>query len=313
MANKNLSAAKKAKNDEFYTQLFDIENEVKHYKSFFEGKVVYLNCDDPEWSNFWKFFELNFVEYKLKRLVSTHYEVDKPSYMLEIIGDQNNDGKIDANDIIKTPLQQNGDFRSPESIELLKQCDVVVTNPPFSLFREYVAQLIEYQKYFLILGNNNAVTYKEIFPLIKDNKMWLGYSSNKTIEFEVPEGYKYSREENGKKYGKVPAITWYTNIPTTKRSEKLILGKRYKPEDYPKYDNYDAIEVSKVVDIPVDYEGVMGVPITFLDKYCPEQFEIVGNEYSENIDKGRVYVNGNRMYSRILIKKKDNENREKTD
>lgn len=308
MANKNLSAAKKAKNDEFYTQLFDIENEIKHYKPFFEGKTVYLNCDDPEWSNFWKFFELNFVEYKLKRLISTHYETDKPSYMLEIIGDQNGDGKIDANDIVKTPLQQNGDFRSPESIELLKQADVVVTNPPFSLFREYIAQLMEFDKKFLVIGSWNAVTYKEIFPLIKNNKIWLGYNAVK--EFRQPDG-------NMKKFGN---ITWFTNIPTTKRSEKLILGKKYKPEEYPRYDNYNAIEVSKVVDIPVDYEGVMGVPITFLDKYCPEQFEIVGisNHYEMAgipFSNGNCYceIGGNRKYVRVFIKRKDNENREKTD
>lgn len=297
MANKNLSAAKKAKNDEFYTQLADIENELHHYKPFFAGKTVYLNCDDPEWSNFWKFFELNFVEYKLKRLISTHYETNKPSYMLEIVGDQNSDGKIDANDIVKTPLQQNGDFRSPESIELLKQADVVVTNPPFSLFREYIAQLIEYEKYFLVLGNKNAITYKEIFPLLKNNKMWLGYNSPK--DFMNPKGELTSTVAG--------LCRWYTNIPTTKRSEKLILGKKYKPEEYPHYDNYDAIEVSKVVDIPIDYDGVMGVPITFLDKYCPEQFEIVElpNTSIPGVIKNAEGKIGNRItYARILIKKK---------
>lgn len=303
MPNTNLSAAKKAKNDEFYTQLFDIENELKHYKDFFKGKTVYLNCDDPEWSNFWKFFELKFEEYKLKRLISTHYETDKPSYKLEIVGDINGDGKVNHLDIIKTPLEQNGDFRSPESIELLKQADVVVTNPPFSLFRKYIAQLIAYEKYFLVIGNKNAITYKEIFPLIKDDKMWLGYNSPKDFI-----------DQDGKITSIVSGLCrWFTNIPTTKRSEKLVLGKHYKPEDYPKYDNYNAIEVSKVVDIPVDYQGVMGVPITFLDKYCPEQFEIVDinpHFYSiieQGLPKPKQLSFGNGKkdpYARVLIKAK---------
>ena len=298
MANKNLSKAKTAKNDEFYTQYKDIESELSHYAAWFNGKRVLANCDDYRVSNFVKYFIDNYWELGLTSFTAVCYDNGTGAWKMDY------DGNVQS---IK-PLQQNGDFRSPESIELLQQCDVVVTNPPFSLFREYIAQLIEYGKYFLVLGNNNAVTYKEIFPLIKNNQMWLGYSANKTMEFEVPEGYTFSREdENGKKYGKVPAITWFTNIPTTKRSEKLILGKKYKPEEYPHYDNYDAIEVSKVVDIPVDYEGVMGVPITFLDKYCPEQFEIVElpNTSIPGVIKNAEGKIGNRItYARVLIKKK---------
>lgn len=273
--NSNLTKAKKAANDEFYTQITDIEKELIHYKDWFKGKIVYCNCDDPEESNFWKFFELNFENYGLKKLIATHFDATKPSYKLELQADIDGDGKITSKDIVKTPLKQNGDFRSEESIELLKECDVVVTNPPFSLFREYVAQLMKYDKKFLIIGNNNAVTYKEIFPLIRDNKLWLGFSANKTLEFRVPANYKAQRMANGVGYCNVPAVSWFTNIPHNKRNEKLILTAKYDPKKYPKYDNYDAIEVGKVVNIPKDYKGVMGVPITFLDKYCPEQFEIV--------------------------------------
>ena len=301
MDNNNLHTAKKEKNDEFYTQYEDIENEVEQYADYLEGKWVYSPCDDYRWSNFTKYFTDNFHRLKLKHFTCTNYDTGDGAFRYDYDGFNKVITKID-----------DGDFRGDYSKALLDEADVIVTNPPFSLFREYIAQLIEYEKYFLVLGNNNAVTYKEIFPLIKDNKMWLGYSANKTMEFEVPEGYKFSREENGKKYGKVPAITWYTNIPTTKRSEKLVLGKHYKPEDYPKYDNYDAIEVAKVVDIPCDYDGVMGVPITFLDKYCPEQFEIVGM-MSGGKDKGLIngndgrlkfYLNNKGVYARILIKKK---------
>ena len=260
--NKNLTAAKKAKADEFYTMLTDVEKELKHYKSQFEGKVVYCNCDDPEESNFWKFFELNFEEYKLKKLISTHYDAEKPTYKLELFADVDGDGKITKGDIIKTPLKQNGDFRSEESIELLKTADIVVTNPPFSLFREYIAQLMKYKKDFLVLGNMNAVTYKEIFPLIRDSKIWWGYNS--PTDFKRPDGSI-----------KKTVTRWYTNIFIKKQNEELILTKTYNPKDYPKYDNYDAIEVGKVADIPKDYNGVMGVPITFLYSYNPKQFEIV--------------------------------------
>jgi hypothetical protein len=282
MANKNLKNAKREKNDEFYTQLTDIEKEVKHYKDQLRDKIVFCNCDDPEYSNFWKYFHLNFKHIGLKKLVSTHFEREKPSYKLE----------YDGETITKTELSQNGDFRSPECIEILKKSDLVITNPPFSLFREYVAQLIEYEKKFLIIGNNNAITYKETFTLIKDNKMWLGYSPRsmkfKTINEEL-------KDVNA---------CWFTNLDTSKRHENLILYKKYTPEEYPRYDNYDAINVDKVSDIPVDYDGVMGVPITFLDKYNPKQFEIIGQTGVDiKLDKGRPYIDGKRMYSRILIKK----------
>jgi len=306
-ANKNLHQAKKAKNDEFYTQLADIERELKHYKDHLKGKIIFCNCDDPEESNFWNYFALNFEHLGLKKLIATHFETDKPSYKLELIADINDDGKINKMDTIKTPLKQNGDFRSPECIEILKEADVVVTNPPFSLFREYVDQLIEYDKKFIIIGNQNAITYKEIFKLIKENKIWLGNSSNIVMEFGLSDDYeRWNRidEKTGKKYGKVPAISWFTNLDYPKRHEDLILYKKYykNEEVYPKYDNYDAIEVNKVKNIPMDYDGVMGVPITFLSKYNPEQFEILGNEYDLEISKGRGYINGKRMYSRIFIK-----------
>lgn len=314
MANSNLHAAKVAKNDEFYTQLTDIEKEVKHYKSQFKDKVVLCNCDDPEESNFWVFFSKQFDNYGLKGLISTHYDDSKPSYMLEM--KRMEDGTVVTE---KTPLMQNGDFRSPECVALLDRADIVVTNPPFSLFREYVAQLVEHNKKFLVLGNTNAVTYKEIFPLIKDGKMWPGYSFNKTMDFEMPDNYELKGkayvDANGKKHGFVPAITWFTNLDTAKRHEKLLLWKTYNDEEFPHYDNYDAIEVAKTADIPADYDGVMGVPITFLDKCCPEQFEIVGLAAGNirglagiptKTGKDGPYINGVLKYGRILIRRKQN-------
>ena len=302
--NKNLTQAKKAKNDEFYTLISDVEKELKHYKSQFEGKVVYCNCDDPEESNFWKFFELNFEEYKLKKLISTHYDAEKPTYKLELSADIDGDGKITKGDIVKTPLKQNGDFRSEESINLLKTSDIVVTNPPFSLFREYIAQLIKYKKKFLIIGNKNAITYKEIFPLIKENKLWLGYYCPN--EFRLPNG-DTTKKVNG-------LCRWFTNLDIKKRHEDLILYKKYTAKDYPKYDNYDAIEVGKVADIPKDYNGAMGVPISFLDKYNPSQFEIVDiNPHfftlvAQGFEKPKQLtlhkVNKKDPYARILIKRK---------
>ena len=297
MGNKNLRKAKKEKNDEFYTQITDIEKELKYYKEQFKDKTVFCNCDDPEYSNFWKYFYLNFEHLGLKKLIATHYEKEKPSYKLE----------YDGKKTIKTTLNQNGDFRSPEAVEILKKADIVVTNPPFSLFREYMAQLMEYGKDFLIVGNQNAVTYKEVFPLLKNNQVWLGYHSG-SFKFEVPNSYgKKNAEigEDGKKYAKLGNITWFTNLDVKKRHEKLILYKTYTPEEYPKYDNYDAIEVSRVANIPVDYDGVMGVPITFLGKYNPEQFEILGQTGVDiELEKGRPYINGKRKYARILIKRK---------
>jgi hypothetical protein len=310
MKNSNLSKAKKVKNDEFYTQISDIEKELKHYKEYFKGKTVFLNCDDPQKSHFWKYFELNFNFLGIKRLISTHYKCGGGSYCLEIIGDLNGDGKIDYKDIKRTELKGNGDFRSDESIALLKQCDIVVTNPPFSLFREFISLLDEHKKQFLIIGNNNAITYKDCFNMIKEDKMWLGVNSNKTMEFELHSNYQtWNRVSlDGKKFGKVPSISWYTNLSHTKRNEDIILYKEYNKTDYPKYDNYDAINVDKVKDIPKDYFKVMGVPITFLTKYNPEQFEIVGIDRPlvEKITGkvSRFKIDNRELYARIVIKRK---------
>lgn len=301
--NKSLHAAKKAKNDEFYTQMTDIEKELRHYKNHFKDKTVFMNCDDPKESNFWKYFHLNFEFFGLKKIIATHYLEGQKSYMLEYEG--GND--VNTSVGVKTNLEEDGDFRSEESINLLKRSDIVVTNPPFSLFREYIAQLIEYNKNFIIMGNQNAITYKEIFPLIKENKVWLGVNTNKTMEFKVPDDYDHTKngriDENGNKYVKVPAISWFTNLEHYKRNEEIILWKSYNEEDNPKYDNYDAIEVSKVKEIPEDYFGAMGVPITFLNKYNPNQFEII--KFRKGDDGKDLVINGKSPYFRILIKRKD--------
>lgn len=296
--NTNLNKAKTAKNDEFYTQLSDIEKELAHYKEHFKDKIVFCNCDDPEESNFWFYFAQNFQFLGLKKLISTHYETDKPSYKLEIVKDVNADGKINNLDVIKTPLIQNGDFRSDECIELLKECDIVVTNPPFSLFREFVAQLVEYDKKFLIIGNKNAITCKEIFNLIKGGLMWLGY--NTPQDFIQPTDL-VKKSLSG-------MTRWFTNLAVKKRHEDLILFRNYNPEKYSKYDNYDAINVDKTVDIPMDYAGVMGVPISFMDKYNPEQFEILGLDVdlvkAISGKASRFYINGKSLYARVVIKNK---------
>ena len=304
MAHANLSNAKKAKNDEFYTQLSDIENELKHYKSHFAGKVVYCNCDDARKSNFFRFFQKKFNDYGLKKLITTSYNENGHGSVLVYEGDTNGNGKLDDNEVKVSELKGNGDFRSEECIEYLKESDIVVTNPPFSLFRDYIATLVQYDKKFLIIGNTNAITYKEVFPLIKENKLWLGWSSfNKGMYFYVPEDYKYAdtykfeKEINERKVMRVSSICWFTNLDHSRRHEDLILYKKYTPEEYPKYDNYDAIEVSKVCEIPKDYDGIMGVPITFLDKYNPSQFEIVGCA-NNPIIKGKL------IYKRLLIKRK---------
>lgn len=278
MKNTNLHKAKKAKKDEFYTRLDDVAEELRHYKPHFKGKVVLCNCDDPEWSAFWKYFHLNFNELGLKKLISTHYDADNATYKMEYHGEDDNDCSVGT----KTRLEGNGDFRNAEGVALLKEADIVVTNPPFSLFREYIAQLMEYDKKFLIIGNKNAYTYKEVFPLFKNSKVWAGYSSPK--EFIQPDTDK-PRQMNG-------LTRWYTNLEITKRKEKLILWKKYTPEEFPKYDNYDAINVNKVCDIPCDYDGVMGVPITFFDHYNPDQFEIVGgfNDSSLEEKESKGYV-----------------------
>ena len=307
--NSNLHAAKVAKNDEFYTMLTDIEKEMSYYKDFFKGKVVYCNCDDARESNFFKYFSKNFEFLGLKKLITTGYKAEGKGVVFVYEGDKNGNRKVEDNEIVVRQLEGSGDFRSEECIEFLKEADVVVTNPPFSLFREYVKQLMDYGKKFIIIGNQNAITYKEIFPYIKNNELWLGVSMNGANRwFYAPDNYEVKENaagykvEDGRKMFFVNGVVWFTNISNEKRNKKLDLFRRYSNE-YPKYDNYDAIEVSRVENIPMDYDGVMGVPISFLHKYNPEQFEIVGNEYSENIEKGRTYVNGKRMYSRIFIKK----------
>ena len=305
MANTNLSNAKRAKNDEFYTQLSDIENELKHYKQYFAGKVVYCNCDDARESNFFRFFQKKFNDYGLKKLITTSYNENGHGSVLVYEGDTNGNGKLDDNEVKVSELKGNGDFRSEECIELLKESDIVATNPPFSLFRDYIATLVQYDKKFLVIGNKNAITYKEIFPLIKENKLWLGYYCPN--EFRLPNG-DTTKKVNG-------LCRWFTNLDIKKRHEDLILYKKYTAEEFPKYDNYDAIEVSKTSDIPMDYDGIIGVPITFLDKFNPSQFEIVGATESEG--KGfsnglwdekskdaHSLVNSKKTYKRLFIRKK---------
>ena len=305
----SLRKAQKTKEDEFYTQASDIENELKHYREHFRGQIVFCNCDDPTSSEFWKYFHLNFNLFGLKKLISTHYDAHEPTYKIEYTGGDDNDWTVGT----KTRLRQNGDFRSEECIDLLIESTITVTNPPFSLFREYVDVLEKYDKKFIIIGSQNNVTYKEIFPLLKGNKVWLGYNYG-DMAFKVPSYYeprktRYWQDETGQKWRSMGNICWYTNLDIRKRHEKLILWKHYTPEEFPNYDGYDAIEVGKVQDIPVDYSGVMGVPITFLTKYSPEQFEIVGiDRYTVPKDVlvgGRLAVNGKSKYARILIRRKD--------
>lgn len=322
-SNRNLHKASKAKKDEFYTQLVDIEKELKHYKNQFKGKVVYCNCDDPFESNFFKYFASKFNELKLKKLITTSYSGSpiiggqlelfkvagskgKQPIKIEInkVPDSNADGSIDLADVeyllkhdanVSAPLKGSGDFRSDECIALLKEADIVVTNPPFSLFREYVSQLVEHKKKFLIIGNLNAVTYKEVFKLIKENKLWLGYN-NGPKTYLVPDNYEQDNifvGADGKKYAQMGNTGWFTNLDVGKRHEVIVLYKKYTSNEYQKYDNYDAIEVSKVSDIPMSYNHVMGVPVTFLDKYNPEQFEILGITDRDPNHKYRV-----KMYTR---------------
>ncbi len=317
-SNRALRKASIVKEDEFYTKLSDIEKELSHYRDYFEDKVIFCNCDDPLESNFWKYFELNFTILGLKKLIATHYETDKQSYMLEISKDVNGDGLITSKDIVKKTLKQNGDFRSPECIELLKESDIVVTNPPFSLFREYIDTLIKYDKKFIIIGNQNIITYKEIFPLFKSDKIWLGYHYG-SQEFLVPDDYDNSNayiKPDNHKYVKFGNIIWVTNLEISKRNKELILYKKYDEVYYPKYDNFDAINVDKISEIPINYDGLMGVPITFLSKYSPKQFSIIDalNRYSlcdtqNTNDKVKAMhshscnINGKSKYFRIIIKK----------
>ena len=312
--NTNLNKANKAKQDEFYTQIADIERELSHYKEHFCGKTIFCNCDDPETSNFWQYFQLNFYQFKLKKLIATHYEETKQSYKLEMITRETNwGGQIRTPEIKKTPLHQNGDFRSPECVEILKEADIVVTNPPFSLFREYVAQLMEYEKKFIIIGNKGAITYKEIFPLIQNNKIWLGYGFNGgNAYFAVPKNDRIEEYADGVYNAETGLVKfrncgWFTNVDYDQRHEKMLLYKNYTPEEYPQYDDYDAIEVKKTAEIPCDYDGKMGVPITFMDKYSPEQFEILGLDryMSDNPHYGRRFrLNGKETYARIIIRRR---------
>lgn len=305
MPNKNeiLNNAAKHKKDEFYTQLSDIERELKHYKNHFKGKVVYCNCDDPRISNFFHYFSYNFEKLGLKKLIATCYKNQnmdlfsqndsEQAISLEYDGDKNQNSIPDPKEIGIKPLKGDGDFRSNECIELLKQSDIVVTNPPFSLFREYIAQLIEYDKKFIIIGHQNAITYKDIFKLIKDNKVWLGYGFNRNCAHFINPNYVDYASDADHREGmiRVSGVQWFTNLDISKRHEDLILYKKYNPEEYPKYENYDAIEVSKTADIPMDYTEAMGVPITFMNKYNPEQFEILGMGENENLYdlKTKVY------------------------
>lgn len=311
--NTNLNIAKSAKNDEFYTRIEDIEKELKYYKDFFKDKVVYCNCDRADGenrSNFFVYFVENFKEFGLKRLICTSYNKGGKGRLCIYDGDTNLNNIID--------MDGDGDFRSEECIKWLEDCDVVVTNPPFSLFRDFVAQLVKYDKKFLIIGNMNALTYKEIFYFFKENKLWLGYlPMGSETYFHVSKDYQENlvkekkegsawKMVNGEVMGRLASICWFTNIPHSKCNLPLDLYKKYNPNDYPKYDNYDAINVDKVTDIPMDYDGVMGVPITFLDKYCPTQFEIVGihgNCYDYTKPLKSLFINGKKVYIRIMIRK----------
>jgi modification methylase ecoRI len=331
MANKQLSQAKMGKKDEFYTQLEDIEAELKHYRGHFAGKTVLCNCDDPRMSNFFYYFVLHFHHLGLKKLITTCYKNQDPNSCSKNISKQAVYLVYEGEDIgsppnpniagLVHPLQGDGDFRSPECIKFLEEADIVVTNPPFSLFREYVAQLIEHGKKFIIIGNINAVTYKEIFPLIQTNQIWLGPSIHSgDREFEVPSSYPLTAagiriDDQGRRYIRVKGVRWFTNLDFPQRHQALILHKKYRPEEYPHYDNYDAINVDKTTDIPCDYDGVMGVPITYLDKHNPDQFEIIGATESEgrgfsaglwdeSSKVSQPLVNGERKYKRIFIRKR---------
>lgn len=329
--NKNLARAAKAKNDEFYTRLTDIEKELRHYKEHFKGKTVFCNCDDPFESDFFKYFVLNFNQLGLKKLIATCYATspisNKKLSLFDVIGgdeanknkpykavvskiyDTSGDGGIDMLDVAElfkmgenklTELSGDGDFRSEECLKLLKESDIVVTNPPFSLFRSYVSTLVKHDKKFIIIGNQNAITYKEIFPLLKDNVIWLGTNNPAPKLFYVPtmidSRKNIRKDENGNLVASFGNICWFTNLDIQKRHEDLILVKKYAPENYPKYDNYNAINVDKVADIPSDYKGVMGVPITFMDKYNPDQFEILGISQTWatqfEFGKSKVYEEG---------------------
>lgn len=318
--NKSLTLARAAKKDEFYTQLSDIERELKHYKEHFLGKTVYLNCDDPRVSNFFHYFSYNFEALALRKLIATCYKSQnmdlfsqndsEQAIWLEYLGDQDRNNVPDVAEIGIKRLKGDGDFRNEECIELLKEADVVVTNPPFSLFREYVSQLVKYDKKFLIIGHQNAITYKEIFPLIRDNKLWLGYGFKRNMA-HFASSYEDTATDLDHKKGmiRVSGVQWYTNLDLLKRHEKFVAYKNYSDSEYPKFDNFDAIEVGKTSDIPMDYPGIMAVPITFLNKYNPDQFEIVGCTYDHGRPTGwpdrvnmQPIIGGKSKYKRLLIR-----------
>ena len=323
-SNKDLDKARKGKKDEFYTQLTDIEKELKYYKKHFKGKIVLCNCDDPRESNFFHYFAYNFEKLKLKKLITICYKNQnmdlfsrnnsEKAIFLEYKGDKNNNKIPDPEEIGIKKLKGDGDFRSQECIKILKEADIIVTNPPFSLFRQYFTQLIEFKKKFLIIGNINALTYKEIFPLFKNNKVWFGQSiKSGDREFGIPDSYPLEAsgarvDKKGNKFIRVKGVRWFTNLDFKERYEDLILYKKYKSSDYPKYDNFDAINVNKTSDIPLNYKSKMGVPITFMDKYNPNQFEILGNLGSYAPDGysliSAIFLNDKKLFKRILIKKK---------
>lgn len=315
----NLYKARKRKNDEFYTMIDTVEKELVHYKKHLKNKIVLCNCDDPKSSTFWKYLHLNFSELELKKLVSTYYNEKGVAFKTEYTG--GDDNNIEKG--VKTSLNGTGDFRSEECLNILDECDIVITNPPFSLFRDFVDVLMEHKKKFLILGNMNAVTYKQIFPLIKNNLLWYGVSIHSGgTNFYIPKDYpittkNWCKDETGKIFVKFNNIRWFTNLDHNFRmNSKLVLHEHYTTEKYPKYDNYNAINVNKVAEIPIDYDGAMGVPITFIDKYNPKQFEILGItstwDKSEEVQSIRLpykgpmnaSVNGKQLYKRILIRKK---------
>ena len=352
--NSNLHDSSRNKQDEFYTNLQLIEDELKHYRAHFKDKRVLCNCDDPYESNFFKYFAMNFNALGLKSLTATCYaaspfaqmELDlfgngecvsrkerkgtqrrKSAYKIVIteVKDENGDGRVDLADVewliknkknVLTKLKGDGDFRSAECEKLLDNADLVVTNPPFSLFREYIAQLMEHKKQFLVIGNMNAVTYREIFPLIKDNKVWLGNKAGH-FWFKVPPHYEekatdFKIDENGQKWRRMGNICWFTNLDFEKRHEKMLLWKKYTPDEYPKYDNYDAIEVGKTADIPCDWRGMMCVPITFMQYYNPDQFDILGCTYNygrpygipEDVDMQPI-IKGKIVFKRIIIRRRE--------
>jgi len=313
-SNKKLHNAKNSKKDEFYTQITDIEREIRHYKIHFKNKMVYCNCDDPRVSNFFKYFSLNFEKLGLKKLITTCYKnlnIDlfsqnksEKAVYLEYEGDKNKNKKVDLSEIEVNHLKGDGDFRSEECIELLKKSDIVVTNPPFSLFREYVAQLIKYNKKFLIIGHQNAISYKEIFPHFKNNKIWLGYGFKGGATHFINPNYKDYATAGDHKEGmiRVAGVTWFTNLDISKRHEDIVLYKKFNKKEYLRYDNYKGVNIDKTNEIPKDYKGTMGVPISFMHKYNPEQFELI--KFRKGDDEKDLSVNGKCPYFRILIKNK---------